>query len=520
MRIEKKSSISHLKTNNKSVSVMSDAIKSEINESLLPYEFVKSRQIIAFQENGHCLVLSTSPINLNTYHELSRYIGQDLKLEDCDPETFDQLITQVFSGENESSILSEELGDAFDLKSFANSIAPTEDLLSGSNDAPIIKLINGIISQAIKQRASDIHFEPYEDSFIIRFRIDGILKIVLSQDARIAPIVISRIKILSRLDISERRLPQDGRVSLSLGKKNVDVRVSTLPSSYGERIVLRLLDKQSSQINIDELGLNQSTLSDLKKTLKATEGMILVTGPTGSGKTTTLYASIRHINDQSQNILTVEDPIEYTLKGIGQTQVNSKSGYDFSTGLRSILRQDPDIVMLGEIRDEETARIAIQASLTGHLVLSTVHTNSAVGAITRLRDMGIESYLLASSIKTIIAQRLVRRLCESCKASGKISETDASLLGLEASEMVFLPNGCSVCDGNGYQGRIAIAESVAIDTEMRNLIHGEASEQELQEFAFKNRDSIHEIGADLIRTGVTSVNEIIRLNNQAEDASI
>ena len=293
-----------------------------------------------------------------------------------------------------------------------------------------------------------------------------------------------------------------------------------MPSSYGERIVLRLLDKQSSQINIDELGLNQSTLSDLKKTLKATEGMILVTGPTGSGKTTTLYASIRHINDQSQNILTVEDPIEYTLKGIGQTQVNSKSGYDFSTGLRSILRQDPDIVMLGEIRDEETARIAIQASLTGHLVLSTVHTNSAVGAITRLRDMGIESYLLASSIKTIIAQRLVRRLCESCKASGKISETDASLLGLEASEIVFLPNGCSVCDGNGYQGRIAIAESVAIDTEMRNLIHGEASEQELQEFAFKNRDSIHEIGADLIRTGVTSVNEIIRLNNQAEDASI
>ena len=499
---------------------MNDSVINSSGNSLLPYDFVRTRQIIAFQENDYCLVLSTAPINLNTYHELSRYLGQDLKLKDCDHETFDQLMTQVFSGDNESGISSEELGDGFDLKSFANSIAPTEDLLSGSDDAPIIKLINGIISQAIKQRASDIHFEPYEDSFIVRFRIDGILKTVLSQDARIAPIVISRIKILSRLDISERRLPQDGRVSLSLGKKNVDVRVSTLPSSYGERIVLRLLDKESSQINIDDLGFNQTVLSNLKKTLKSTEGIILVTGPTGSGKTTTLYSSIRHINDQSQNILTVEDPIEYTLAGIGQTQVNNKTGYGFSTGLRSILRQDPDIVMLGEIRDEETARIAIQASLTGHLVLSTVHTNSAVGAITRLRDMGIESYLLASSIKTIIAQRLVRRLCESCKVPSDISENDANLLWLKIGDKVFLPKGCSECDGSGYQGRIALAESVLVDTEMKNMIHEETSEQELQSFAFKNSDSIHEMGADLIKSGMTSVNELIRLNNHSEDAGI
>jgi len=499
---------------------MSGPISSEHTKSLLPYDYVKSRQIIAFQENGHCLVLSTAPIDLKTYHELSRYLEQNLKVEDCDHETFDQLITQVFSGENESGLLSEELGDGFDLKSFANSIAPTEDLLSGTDDAPIIKLINGIISQAIKQRASDIHFEPYEESFIVRFRIDGILRTVLTQDARIAPIVISRIKILSRLDISERRLPQDGRFSLSLGKKSVDVRVSTLPSSYGERIVLRLLDKESSQINIDDLGLNKLVLSNLKKTLRATEGMILVTGPTGSGKTTTLYASIRHINNQTQNILTVEDPVEYTLTGIGQTQVNNKTGYDFSTGLRSILRQDPDIVMLGEIRDEETARIAIQASLTGHLVLSTVHTTSAVGAITRLRDMGIESYLLASSIKTIIAQRLVRRLCEACKVSATISVSNADLLGLKAGSKTFMPEGCAQCDGSGYQGRIAIAESVLIDADMKNLIHEETSEQELQAFAFKKSDSIHEMGSDLIKTGMTSVNELIRLNNQAEDAGI
>ncbi len=246
----------------------------------------------------------------------------------------------------------------------------------------------------------------------------------------------------------------------------------------------------------------------------------MVTGPTGSGKTTTLYSSIRHINDQSQNILTVEDPIEYTLAGIGQTQVNNKTGYGFSTGLRSILRQDPDIVMLGEIRDEETARIAIQASLTGHLVLSTVHTNSAVGAITRLRDMGIESYLLASSIKTIIAQRLVRRLCESCKVPSDISENDANLLWLKIGDKVFLPKGCSECDGSGYQGRIALAESVLVDTEMKNMIHEETSEQELQSFAFKNSDSIHEMGADLIKSGMTSVNELIRLNNHSEDAGI
>ena len=248
--------------------------------------------------------------------------------------------------------------------------------------------------------------------------------------------------------------------------------------------------------------------------------MILVTGPTGSGKTTTLYASIRHINNQTQNILTVEDPVEYTLTGIGQTQVNNKTGYDFSTGLRSILRQDPDIVMLGEIRDEETARIAIQASLTGHLVLSTVHTTSAVGAITRLRDMGIESYLLASSIKTIIAQRLVRRLCEACKVSATISVSNADLLGLKAGSKTFIPEGCAQCDGSGYQGRIAIAESVLVDADMKNLIHEETSEQELQAFAFKKSDSIHEMGSDLIKTGMTSVNELIRLNNQAEDAGI
>ena len=428
--------------------------------------------------------------------------------------------TTSFSSDHASGVLSEELSDEFDLASFANTIAPTEDLLSGSDDAPIIKLINGIISQAIKERASDIHFETYQDKFVVRFRIDGILRKILTQDSRIAPIIISRIKIISRLDISERRLPQDGRVSLSLGKKDVDVRVSTLPSSYGERVVLRLLDKESSQINIDHLGLNQVVLKNLKKSLNTSEGMILVTGPTGSGKTTTLYAGLRYINDNSLNILTVEDPIEYTLEGIGQTQVNNKTGYDFARGLRSILRQDPDVVMLGEIRDEETARIAIQSSLTGHLVMSTVHTNSAVGAITRLRDMGIESFLLASSLKTIISQRLVRRLCNECKSETKVSQRAIELLGLKKGQTVFSAKGCNHCDGTGYKGRIAIAESIQISTDLKDMIHDEASEQDIHKIAFKDIQTIDQIGSELLTQGLTSPEELIRINNQQEDASI
>ena len=494
-------------------------IKSN-NNSLLPYDFVREKNVIALESNNGCTIFSPERVSIEIYHELARYLNRDFALEICDSEQFNQLLTKAFSTENNSDVFPNELNESFDLKTFANSIAPTEDLLSGSNDAPIIKLINGVISQAIKQRASDIHFEPYEDLFIIRYRIDGILKEVLSQDARIAPVIISRIKIISRLDISERRLPQDGRVSLSLGNKRVDVRVSTLPSTYGERIVLRLLDKESAQINIANLGLEKNILQNYKTTLKASEGIILVTGPTGSGKTTTLYAGLRHLSDSSQNILTVEDPIEYTLKGVGQTQVNLKTGYDFAMGLRSMLRQDPDVVMVGEIRDQETARIAIQASLTGHLVLSTVHTNSAVGAITRLRDMGIESFLLSSSLKTIISQRLARRLCHQCKVEHQLSSSMAKLFNIKKGTTVFAAKGCDHCDGTGYVGRIAVAESVQIDAELKNMIHERASEQAIAKYAFQHHLSIDEAGQGLIISGITSAEELIRINNQKEDVSL
>jgi general secretion pathway protein E len=319
-----------------------ESIKSDV----LPYDFVKENEVIVSETTNGYVATSPYELTLDIYKEIQRYLNSDFEFKQCSTEKFNEILTSSFSSTNHNTNLSEELSDEFDLKDFAGSINATEDLLSGNNDAPIIKLINGIISQAIKSRASDIHFEPYENHIKIRFRVDGILKEILKQDSKIASILISRIKIISGLDISERRLPQDGRVSLSLGDKNVDVRVSTLPSSYGERIVLRLLDKQSAQINIDDLGLPSEILSNYKTSLKDPEGIILFTGPTGSGKTTTLYAGLRYLSDSSQNILTVEDPIEYTLDGIGQTQVNPKTGYTFAKGLRAILRQDPDVVMV------------------------------------------------------------------------------------------------------------------------------------------------------------------------------
>ena len=487
---------------------------------IFPYDFVKENEVIAsLSENGY-EVISTKMITENLYHEIERFLETGFVFKICDPSQFNELLTNSFSVNSSSADISEELTDEFDLQTFAGSISATEDLLSGSNDTPIIKLINGIISQAVKNRASDIHFEPYEDKLVVRFRVDGILKEILQQDSKISSVLISRIKIISGLDISERRLPQDGRVSLSLGDKNIDVRVSTLPSSYGERIVLRLLDKQAAQINIEDLGLPLPILSNYKSSLKNPEGIILFTGPTGSGKTTTLYSGLRYLSDSSQNILTVEDPIEYTLGGIGQTQVNSKTGYTFARGLRAILRQDPDVVMVGEMRDAETAQIGIQASLTGHLVLSTVHTNSAIAAITRLRDMGIESFLLASSLRTIISQRLVRRLCLECKAQEEASKEAINLFNLDKNQIVYKSQGCVACSNTGYQGRIAIAECIQVDKVLKEMIHNNASENIISDYVFKDNQSIDQASTDLIKNSITSCEELMRVNNLQDDASL
>jgi general secretion pathway protein E len=499
---------------------MSSSSKDTENFNILPYDFVKENQIIVSKNAEGLNAISPNKISPSLYHELYKFLKKDFQFNQCSADEFNELLTNSFTVDNSSSDISEELSDEFDLQSFAGSISATEDLLSGSNDTPIIKLINGVISQAIKNRASDIHFEPYEDKIIIRFRVDGILREVLSQDSKISSVLISRIKIISGLDISERRLPQDGRVSLSLGDKNVDVRVSTLPSSYGERVVLRLLDKQSAQINIDDLGLPNKILANYKSSLKNPEGIILFTGPTGSGKTTTLYAGLRYLSDSSQNILTVEDPVEYTLEGIGQTQVNSKTGYTFAQGLRAILRQDPDVVMVGEMRDIETAQIGIQASLTGHLVLSTVHTNSAIAAITRLRDMGIESFLLASSLRTIISQRLVRRLCLNCSYLEDPSKEVSKLFDLKPNQKISNSKGCEQCSNTGYQGRIAIAECIQVDRELKEMIHNNSSENKIANYVFKDNQSIDQASLDLLINGITSADELIRVGNLKEDANI
>ena len=498
---------------------MDPSIESVVSNISLPYDFARINRVLAYSKDSKILVVSESKLSLAVYQELSRVLRAEFQTEVCSPKDFDQLLTQHYSSQGDGTSFDDDLSENFDLQSFANTLAPTEDLLSGANDAPIIKLINGVLSHAITVRASDIHFEPYEDNFVVRFRVDGILQPILTHDSRLSSPIISRLKIIARLDIAERRKPQDGRVSLSLGANKIDVRVSTLPSSYGERVVLRLLDKKAAQINITDLGLPQSILDTYKAALKFSEGIILVTGPTGSGKTTTLYSGLRHVSDSSQNILTVEDPIEYTLPGIGQTQVNSKAGYDFASGLRSILRQDPDIVMVGEIRDIETAKIAIQASLTGHLVLSTVHTNSAIGAIARLRDMGIESYLLASSIRMVVSQRLVRRLCPECKIEVKAPEPAKQKFLLEDNSSIFQPKGCKACNHSGFKGRVALAECISVTDELKALIHDEASESLLAKCAFKDTLSIDTSSTKLLLDGITSYEELVKVQHH-QDANI
>ncbi len=366
----------------------------------------------------------------------------------------------------------------------------------------------------MKENASDIHIEPYENRLVIRFRVDGVLREVLQTKRAVAPLVVSRIKVMSKLDIAERRLPQDGRISLRIAGRAVDVRVSTLPSGHGERVVLRLLDKQAGRIELTALGMDPRTQEGMDDIIHKPHGIILVTGPTGSGKSTTLYASLERINDNTRNIMTVEDPIEYYIDGIGQTQVNTKVEMTFARGLRAILRQDPDVVMIGEIRDLETAQIAVQASLTGHLVLSTLHTNTAVGAVTRLRDMGVEPFLLSSSLIGVMAQRLVRVLNPESREKFAAGEYERRLLNLD-------PNGPpvelyrpSIDPGNGYRGRTGIYELIAVDDHMRTMIHDGASEQELERYARTASPGIRDDGRRKVIAGETTLEEVLRVTRE------
>jgi general secretion pathway protein E len=426
-------------------------------------------------------------------------------------EAFEARLSGAFEREGSAARqMVEDLGDAFDLAALAEEVRETEDLLAQENEAPIIRLLNAILSEAIREDASDIHLETFDHILAVRFRIDGVLREIVRPKRALAPLLVSRLKVMAKLDIAEKRVPQDGRISLRVAGREVDVRVSTLPTASGERVVLRLLDKQAGRLELEKLGMAPDTLAALKGVVRRPHGIVLVTGPTGSGKTTTLYAALSTLDTQSANVMTVEDPIEYHLPGIGQTQVNSKAQMTFARGLRAILRQDPDVVMVGEIRDLETAEIAIQAALTGHLVLSTLHTNSALGAIARLRDLGVESYLLSSSLSAVLAQRLVRRLCEHCKVAAPADARTRALLGLgNDAPMLFDAVGCDACAGTGYRGRTGIYELVNIDSGLSQLIHDDAPAQALAEAHHGHK--LFEDGKRKILAGETTLTEVLRV---------
>ncbi|MFT5481521.1 MAG: general secretion pathway protein E [Halieaceae bacterium] len=456
-------------------------------------------------------------LSLAVVTELRRYLGGPLSLQQITEVDFQRRLTRNYQRDNNEAIqVAEDLGSDVDLSRLADEIPATGDLMDTEDDAPVIRLINAILSQAVREKASDIHVETFEDRLTVRYRVDGILTEVLSPKRMLAPLLVSRLKVMAKLDIAEKRVPQDGRISVRLAGHAVDIRVSTIPSVHGERVVLRLLDKEAGQLELKQLQMNEKVHQNYDSDLHSPHGIILVTGPTGSGKTTTLYAGLTHINQASRNILTIEDPIEYMLPGVGQTQVNAKVDMTFARGLRAILRQDPDVVMVGEIRDRETADIAVQASLTGHLVLSTLHTNTAIGAVTRLQDMGIEPFLLSSSLIAVMAQRLVRLLCVECKESDLATATELPMLGLqEGSEApkIFRAKGCHQCNHSGYRGRTGIYELIQIDERLREMIHSGASEQEMVKVARLRYPGIIEDGRRRVLAGETSLEEVLRVTS-------
>lgn len=480
--------------------------------SALTYSFVKEYGVLLYQDAGHWVLAHTASASLSALNEAVRLspIAPEIRLLSSDE--FDDEVVNFYQREGGQTLADAQgLGD--DLESVAEAIPENEDLLESEGDAPIIRLINAILSEAIKEGASDIHIETFERRLQVRFRVDGVLREVISPKRALAPMLVSRIKVMAKLDIAEKRIPQDGRIVLRISGQDTDVRVSTLPSTHGERIVMRLLSKQAGKLDLSHLGMSDGDRDLIRQLLEKPHGIILVTGPTGSGKTTSLYAALTYLNDGKRNIMTVEDPVEYHIEGIGQTQVNTKADMTFARGLRAILRQDPDVVMIGEIRDRETAEIAVQASLTGHLVLSTLHTNSAIGAITRLQDMGVEPFLLSSSVVGVMAQRLVRRLCDHCKAPMELDAATRSLLGNDESMSVYKPVGCDECHQQGFRGRLGLYEIVTVDQALQEKIHQGAGEQEMDRHVRTVRPSLRADGLRKVRAGLTSLEEVLRVSN-------
>lgn len=496
-----------------------DAPIVEPKHKQLAFSFAKRHKVLLDTGEDPAILYHTGETDFTIFAEVRRFLGAEFRLKEIETSQFESILTSAFQRDSSAAKqLMEDIGNESDLFTLAEELPDTEDLLESEDDAPIIKLINAMLGEAIKEGASDIHIETFETQLLVRFRVDGVLREILRPNRKMASMLVSRIKVMSKMDIAEKRLPQDGRITLRIAGRAVDVRVSTMPSSHGERVVLRLLDKNNVRLDLEDLGMKKINRDHFSKLIRKPHGIILVTGPTGSGKSTTLYAGLSEINSKDRNILTVEDPIEFDLQGIGQTQVNPKVDMTFARGLRAILRQDPDVVMVGEIRDLETAQMAVQASLTGHLVMSTLHTNTAAGAITRLEDMGIEPFLLSSSLLAVLSQRLVRTLCPECRVQHQPSEQECQILGVKstqaAKQLIFGPRGCAACNQTGYRGRTGIHELLIVDEGIRELIHNGHGEQAIEKQVRQTTPSIRDDGCEKVLQGFTSLEEVLRVTRE------
>lgn len=482
----------------------------------LPIEFLKKHKILPFGDgDGTVTVALVDPLDVTAFDAVVNSLGKRCRRAICAPSAIEDALSCYYY-QNEGSA-SEALTELDENKEFASlkSGSTAEDLLDLANRAPVVKLVNTIFFQAVQARASDIHIEPYEHEVKVRFRIDGVLHNRFTLPKQYVAALVSRLKVMADLNIAERRLPQDGRSRIKISENQIDIRVSTVPTSGGERVVLRLLDKTGARFGLGELGFDPKSEGKFRRLIHTPHGIILLTGPTGSGKTTTLYGALSELNTEDRNMMTVEDPIEYKLAGIGQIQVRPKIGLTFANCLRHILRQDPDIIMVGEIRDLETAQIAVQAALTGHLVLSTLHTNDSASAITRLIDMGIEPYLVCSSVIGIMAQRLVRTICPHCKSPCTATEEQSLAFNndlIRGGKKLYRGNGCSHCMDTGYVGRAGIFELMVIDDELRELIMANAISSLIKQTAVKKgMFTLREDGLRKVFAGDTTVEEVLRV---------
>ncbi|MFZ0565747.1 MAG: type II secretion system ATPase GspE [Chlamydiales bacterium] len=487
----------------------------------IPYSFAKKNEVLPIEEYDTYITVATSnPLNLDAIDELRLILNKEIKAVYCPQEQLLATLNECYhTQEGAASQFLANLSEETAGSRKQEEEIENYDLLELREEAPIIRLLNLILSEAIQQGASDIHFEPFENDLKIRYRIDGVLQPRLSPPREYQAQLITRIKVLAKLDIAEHRLPQDGRIKLQMGGREIDFRASTVPTTYGERIVLRILDKGNVILGLNQLGMLPSVLDEFRRLISLSEGIVLVTGPTGSGKTTTLYSALWDIYDEEVNLMSIEDPVEYKLRGIAQIAVRPKIGLNFATGLRHILRQDPDIVMIGEIRDTETAEIAIQASLTGHLVLSTLHTNDAPSTIARLTDMGIEPYLLSATVVGVLAQRLVRQTCPNCRVSYTPTDKELEEINLPRERLnggvLYRGKGCQQCYKSGYKGRHGIYELMTIDSVLQSQIAKNVDTAQLRAISKQQGISLlRDHGAHLVRSGITTVSEVLRVTRK------